>query len=70
MLITPPLNAADAAGAQAYVEASLPGYPLYLKYGWEVCDEMLIDMTPHGGQGIAHQNYLLRQPGASMKVKA
>ena len=62
-LIAPGLEAADRAGAKAYVEASSKGLPLYLKYGWVPVDEMVIDLTPYGGEGIARQKFLMREPG-------
>ena len=68
MLIRPGLEAADEAGAQTYIEASPSGLPLYLRHGWEQVDEMVIDMTPYGGHGIAHQPFLMREPGAGSKL--
>lgn len=69
MLIRPGLEAADKAGARAYIEASPSGLPLYVRHGWEKeVDELTIDMTPYGGQGIAHNPCLMREPGAGSKL--
>lgn len=62
MLIRPGLEAADKAGAQTYIEASPKGYPLYRKFGWEDVDEIVIDLRPHGGDHIARQKLMMRQP--------
>ena len=61
------LKEADEAGAQTYIEASPAGLPLYLKYGWKIVDEMVIDMRPYGGNGIEHNPFLMREPGATNK---
>lgn len=68
MLLQPGLEAADAAGAKTYVEASPAGFPLYLKHGWEQVDEMVVDMRPYGGDGIEHQPLLIREPGAGSRL--
>ena len=68
-LIAPGLEAADKAGAQAYIEASPSGLPLYLKHGWEPVDELVIDMKPHGGEGIRRQKFLIREPHVPNELK-
>lgn len=69
MLIRQGLEAADKAGAQTYIEATPDGLPLYLKFGWEPVDEMVIDMGRHGaGSGIERMPYLMREPGAPNKA--
>ena len=67
-LILPGLVDADRAGAQTYVEASPAGLPLYLRHGWEQVDEMVLDMRPYGGDGMEHQPFLMREPGAGSKL--
>ena len=67
-LIQPGLEAADAAGAQTYIEASPFGLPLYLRHGWKPVDEMVIDMRQYGGDEIVRHQYLMREPGAGSKV--
>ncbi len=69
MLIRPGLEAADEAGMQTYIEASPDGLPLYLKYGWEPVDEMVIDMEKHGiGSGVERMPFLMREAGAPNKL--
>lgn len=68
MLIEPGLKEADMAGAKTYIEASPFGLPLYLKLGWDPIDEMAFDLTPHGGDGIKRDMFLMREPNAPRKV--
>ena len=71
MLIRPGLEAADKADAHTYIEASPAGLGLYLKHGWEVVDELVIDMEKHGVYGdekFAHNKNLMREPGAPNKI--
>jgi GNAT superfamily N-acetyltransferase len=71
MLIRPGLEAADKAGAQTYIEASLAGLGLYMKHGWEPVDEMVINMRSHGvydEEEIERHTYLMREPGAPNKL--
>lgn len=68
MLLRPGLEDADKAGAQTYIEASPSGLPLYLRHGWVQVDELVIDMKPHGGEGVERNPCLMREPGAGSKV--
>ena len=68
MLIRPGLEAADKAGAQTYIEASVAGLPLYLKHGWEPVDGLSIDMRPHGGHTTEKQTFLMREANAPNKL--
>lgn len=66
MLIRPGLEAADKAGAQTFIEASPSGLGLYIKHGWRVVDELVIDMKAHGVHGhedFAYNKCLMREPG-------
>ena len=67
-LIRRGLEAADKDGAQTFIEASPAGLPLYLKHGWEPVDELVIDMRPHGGEGIEVNPSLMREPNAPSKL--
>lgn len=68
MLIRPGLEAADKADAQTYIEASPSGLPLYLKFGWEPVDEMVIDLGKYGGKDIEHRCMLMREAHAPNKL--
>jgi len=35
---------------------------LYKRFGWKEVDAVRIDMTPHGGTGIATEQCLIREP--------
>ena len=69
MLIRQSLEDADKAGAQTYIEASPDGLPLYLKYGWEPVDRMVIDMGKYGaGTGDEVMPFLMREANAPNKL--
>ncbi|KAI4254295.1 MAG: hypothetical protein L6R42_007256, partial [Xanthoria sp. 1 TBL-2021] len=64
MLIREGLGAADRDNARTYIEASPMGLGLYKKFGWREIDDIVIDMRPHGGTGMASEKCLMREPGA------
>ncbi|KAL8752177.1 MAG: hypothetical protein Q9184_005816 [Pyrenodesmia sp. 2 TL-2023] len=64
MLIREGLAAADIDNARTYIEASPMGLGLYQKFGWKEIDDIIIDMRPHGGTGLASEKCLMREPGA------
>ncbi|KAL8920506.1 MAG: hypothetical protein Q9208_006256 [Pyrenodesmia sp. 3 TL-2023] len=64
MLIREGLAAADRDNARTYIEASPMGLGLYRKFGWKEIDDIVIDMRPHGGTGMASEKCLMREPGA------
>ncbi|KAL9629199.1 MAG: hypothetical protein Q9204_005410 [Flavoplaca sp. TL-2023a] len=66
MLIREGLAAADRDNARTYIEASPMGLGLYKKFGWKEIDDIVIDMRPHGGTGIASEKCLMREPGAGI----
>ncbi|KAL8807160.1 MAG: hypothetical protein Q9182_000842 [Xanthomendoza sp. 2 TL-2023] len=66
MLIREGLMAADRDHAKTYIEASPMGLGLYKKFGWKEVDDIIIDMRPHGGAGMASEKCLMREPGAGM----
>ncbi|KAI4188895.1 MAG: hypothetical protein L6R41_001829 [Letrouitia leprolyta] len=66
LLIREGLAAADRDSAQTYVEASAKGLALYQRHGWEIMDSIKMDMTPHGGNGIAVEELMTRQPGTGI----
>ena len=54
---------ADEAGAKTYLESSAKGASLYLRHGFRQVDEILIDMRPHGGSGVASVKCMMRETG-------
>ena len=62
LLICDGLALADKYNARTYIEASPVGLQLYLRHGWELVDDILMDMTPFGGTGIASEKILMRAP--------
>ncbi|CAO1600378.1 hypothetical protein XANCAGTX0491_004069 [Xanthoria calcicola] len=66
MLIREGLTAADGDKARTYIEASPKGLGLYQKFGWKQIDDIVIDMRPHGGTGMASEKCLMREPGAGL----
>ncbi|KAL8789430.1 MAG: hypothetical protein Q9213_001187 [Squamulea squamosa] len=66
MLIREGLAAADRDNARTYIEASPKGLGLYKKHGWKEVDEIVMDMRPHGGTGMATEKCLIREPGAGV----
>ena len=62
MLIRQGLAEADKHNAKSYIEASPAGLQLYQRHGWRQIDEILIDMRPFGGDYVASEKCLLRQP--------
>ena len=52
----------DRAKAVTYLEASPSGLGLYVKHGWKPCDDLAVDLRPHGGDHVAHSPFMVRQP--------
>ena len=63
MLIGEGLADADRNNARTYIEASPSGYELYLRHGWKLVDDIVIDIDKYGGHGVATEKLLLREPG-------
>ena len=55
---------ADEHKAPTYIEASPAGLQLYLRHGWKLVDDVVIEMDKFGGRGKASEKCLLREPGA------
>jgi hypothetical protein len=49
MLLRHMLGAADREGKKAYIEATEPGHPVYLKLGWEDIDLLEFGDEAEGG---------------------
>jgi GNAT superfamily N-acetyltransferase len=57
------LDQCDREGAKCYIEASAAGLPLYLRMGWEVVDQIQVDMEANGAEGgVIYQKCLWRVP--------
>ncbi|KAL8951066.1 MAG: hypothetical protein Q9222_002938 [Ikaeria aurantiellina] len=68
MLVREGLAAADRDQARCYIEASPAGLGLYKRYGWKQVDEIVMDMKPHGGSGMATEVLMIREPGAGIPL--
>ncbi|KAF7596055.1 hypothetical protein BBP40_003836 [Aspergillus hancockii] len=56
------MQKADALNARIYLEASVEGYPLYKKYGWELLEEVDLDFETLGGSGKGTYLVMVRDP--------
>lgn len=58
------LALADEAGRRTFIEGSRAGIGLYKQYGWEVVDDIKVDLESHGfaGLGVYTVGLLMRQP--------
>lgn len=56
------MRQADAMNARIYLEATVDGLPAYLRYGWEVVQEIMLDFTRYGGVGSQKFALMIRQP--------
>lgn len=63
LLINEGLAIADEKNAKTYIEASPKGLGLYLKHGWKLVDEIVLDMRQYGDSGVAKEQCLIRKPG-------
>lgn len=63
LLVDEGLAVADKHNAKTFIEASEKGLGLYLKHGWKLVDEIVIDMKEYGGSMVATEACLMRQPG-------
>lgn len=52
---------ADERDARIYLEATMEGYPLYLKHGWRKLEELVLDFEPFGGRGTATYIIMMRE---------
>ena len=54
------MDIADEQDARIYLEATLDGYPLYLKHGWRPLQDLVLDFEPFGGKGTAKYIIMIR----------
>ena len=62
LLVRDGLDKVDEVGARAFLEAAPVAVHLYLKHGFRRVDEILIDMSPYGGVGVASYKCMMREP--------
>lgn len=53
---------ADQYQCRVYLEATADGYPLYIKHGFKVVEEIAIDRTSFGGMGRLPFWIMIRDP--------
>ncbi|KAJ5924000.1 GNAT family acetyltransferase [Penicillium verhagenii] len=56
------IEKADASNARIFLEATVEGVPVYLKYGWKVVEEIQLDYTDRGGEGSQKFALMVREP--------
>jgi hypothetical protein len=54
------LDEAATVGLPTWLESSVAGYPLYRKFGFKEVDDIVIDLSKHGGEGSARVACMLR----------
>ena len=53
---------ADEWQTRIYLEATPAGYPVYIKHGWRVVEEIRLDFSQHGGVGSEPFLVMMRDP--------
>ncbi|KAL2067434.1 hypothetical protein VTL71DRAFT_1859 [Oculimacula yallundae] len=56
------LDQADAENRKCYIEATKAGHPVYFKLGFRDVDELRLDMKPWGGDFVAVNRLMVREP--------
>ncbi|PYH89623.1 hypothetical protein BO71DRAFT_413195 [Aspergillus ellipticus CBS 707.79] len=68
VLVKRGIEEADRLGLQAYTEASMDGYGLYVRFGMEEVDRVTVDLEPWGGNpGEMNSFALLLRPAGRKK---
>ncbi|MCJ1264625.1 hypothetical protein MMC22_004499, partial [Lobaria immixta] len=62
MLLEWGVKKADAEGARIYLDATPAGCALYLKSGWKVVDEVVIDLNKYGHSHVQTTVCMMREP--------
>ena len=60
MLLEKGMETADKAGLDMYLQASLMGAPLYMKFGFEVMSMQEIDLSQWGVDQVDTRTYMKR----------
>ncbi|OQE41151.1 hypothetical protein PENCOP_c005G07199 [Penicillium coprophilum] len=53
---------ADSLHTRIYLEATSAGLPLYRKFGWEIVEEVVLNLEPYGEVGRGVFTIMLREP--------
>ncbi|KAJ5200903.1 hypothetical protein N7449_005706 [Penicillium cf. viridicatum] len=53
---------ADASQSRIFLEGTPEGVPVYLKYGWKIVEEVVMDYTPFGSVGQESFFLMMRDP--------
>jgi GNAT superfamily N-acetyltransferase len=56
------IQQAEGRNARIYLEATMDGYPLYCKYGWQRLEDLNLDFAQYGGTGKAQFVLMMREP--------
>jgi Acetyltransferases len=53
---------ADASQSRIFLEGTPEGVPIYLKHGWKIVEEVVMDYTPFGSVGQESFFLMMRDP--------
>lgn len=56
------LEKADQSLCRVYLEATIAGYPMYIKHGFKAVEEIAVDRASYGGTGIETFWIMIRDP--------
>ncbi|KAJ5925173.1 GNAT family acetyltransferase [Penicillium verhagenii] len=62
------IEKSDASNARIYLEATVEGLPVYLRYGWKTVEEIQLDYTDRGGEGSQKFALMIREPVMETRV--
>ncbi|KAJ5973131.1 Acyl-CoA N-acyltransferase [Penicillium vulpinum] len=53
---------ADSSQSRIFIEATPEGVPIYIKHGWKILEEVVLDFTPFGNAGQESFFLMMRDP--------
>ncbi|KAJ6150635.1 Acyl-CoA N-acyltransferase [Penicillium samsonianum] len=56
------MEKADASQSRIFLEGTPEGVPIYLKHGWKIVEEVIMDYTPFGSVGQESFFLMMRDP--------
>lgn len=56
------IEKADELQTRIYLEATSEGLPVYLKYGWEPVEKIVLDLEAYGDEGQQDFMVMIRDP--------